>query len=149
MKKRNEYEIRAEIIVKQLKAKIYELEAKALDAKLDAKSGLEELERKLKSLKNQREKLDQKFEDQVRKVNDLILSEVNIKEIEYLTDASGILVKKIKPNFKTLGPKYGKLMKQIAAAVNQLNQEDIATALYLLFARQSAWPSVLVFLLIF
>lgn len=71
--------------------------------------------------------LDKKFEDQVRKVNDLILSEVNIKEIEYLTDTSGILVKKIKPNFKTLGPKYGKLMKQIAAAVNQLNQEDIAT----------------------
>lgn len=71
--------------------------------------------------------LDKKFEDQVRKVNDLILSEVNIKEIEYLTDASDILVKKVKPNFKTLGPKYGKLMKQIAGAINQFNQEDIAT----------------------
>jgi isoleucyl-tRNA synthetase len=70
--------------------------------------------------------LDKKFEEQVRKVNDLILSEVNIKEIEYLTDASGILVKKIKPNFKQLGPKYGKLMKQIAAAVNQFTKDDIA-----------------------
>ena len=61
MKERNEYEVRAEIIVKQLKAKIYELEAKALEAKLNAKSGLKELEQKIKSLKDQREKLDNKF----------------------------------------------------------------------------------------
>ncbi len=70
--------------------------------------------------------LDKKFEEQVRKVSDLIKSETNIKEIEYLTEDAGILVKKIKPNFKKLGPKYGKLMKQIAAAVNQFTQEDIA-----------------------
>ena len=63
MKTRNEYETRAEIIVKQLKAKIYELEAKAIEAKLNAKSGLGELDKKIKSLKNQREKLDQKFDE--------------------------------------------------------------------------------------
>lgn len=62
MKARNEYEIKAEIIVKQLKAKIYDLEAKALEAKFNAKTGLGELERKIKSLKNQRENLDQKFD---------------------------------------------------------------------------------------
>ena len=67
--------------------------------------------------------------DHVRKVvmavKDLILSEVNVKELEYITDDSGILVKRIKPNFKTLGPKHGKMMKQIAAAINQFSQDDI------------------------
>lgn len=58
-------------------------------------------------------------------VSDLIKSEVNVKEIELLDDASGILVKQIKPNFKVLGPKYGKEMKAIAASVAQLKQEDI------------------------
>jgi len=53
---------------------------------------------------------------QLEKVADLILSEVNIKSIEYLGEDTDILVKKIKPNFKSLGPKYGSLMKQIAAA---------------------------------
>ncbi len=48
-----------------------------------------------------------------------------MKEIEYLSDTSGILVKKIKPNFKSLGPKYGKLMKEIAGAINNLNQKEI------------------------
>ncbi len=56
----------------------------------------------------------------------LILNEVNVKELEFLKDTSGILVKKIKPNFKLLGPRYGKLMKEIAQAVNGLRQEDIA-----------------------
>jgi isoleucyl-tRNA synthetase len=69
--------------------------------------------------------LNPRFKNLVSKVEDLILSETNIKEIEYLTEDSGILVKKIKPNFKTLGPKFGKLMKQIAAAVNQFSQSDI------------------------
>lgn len=59
-------------------------------------------------------------------VSDLIKSEVNVKEVELMDDASGILVKQIKPNFKVLGPKYGKEMKQIAATVSQLQQEDIA-----------------------
>jgi isoleucyl-tRNA synthetase len=58
-------------------------------------------------------------------VSDLIRSEVNVREIQLLDDASGILVKKIKPNFKTLGPRYGKDMKNIAVAVAGLGQEDI------------------------
>ena len=66
-----------------------------------------------------------KLKKQVQAVENLILSEVNIKEIEYLSETAGILVKKIKPNFKTLGPKYGKLMKQIAAVVEGFKQEDI------------------------
>ncbi|MCX6232302.1 MAG: isoleucine--tRNA ligase [Bacteroidetes bacterium] len=66
-----------------------------------------------------------KFKKQVQAVENLILSEVNIKEIEYLTETAGILVKKIKPNFKTLGPKYSKLMKQIAIEVAAFSQDDI------------------------
>ena len=58
--------------------------------------------------------LDSHLQQQVEAVKSLILSEVNVKELEFITDASGILVKKIKPNFKTLGPKCGKLMKQTA-----------------------------------
>ncbi|PVX52231.1 isoleucyl-tRNA synthetase [Balneicella halophila] len=70
--------------------------------------------------------LDQKVQERIEGVEDIILSEVNVKEIEYLTDASNILVKSIKPNFKTLGPKYGKMMKQIAGAIAKLTQEEIA-----------------------
>ncbi len=69
--------------------------------------------------------LDKNFKDHLEKVKDLILSEVNIKEIEYIADTSGILVKKIKPNFKTLGPKYGKQMKDISVAINKFTQDDI------------------------
>ncbi len=69
--------------------------------------------------------LDEKFKRQLQEVEKLILSEVNVKEIEYLTEDSGVLVKKIKPNFKALGPRYGKLMKQISAAINKFTQEDI------------------------
>jgi len=60
-----------------------------------------------------------------RHVTDLICSEVNVKELELLTD-TGILVKSIKPNFKTIGPKYGKQMKAISALVQQFDQNDIA-----------------------
>ncbi|TXB67093.1 isoleucine--tRNA ligase [Vicingus serpentipes] len=69
--------------------------------------------------------LDEKFKRQLHDVEDLILSETNVKELEYLEDTAGVLVKSIKPNFKSLGPKYGKIMKQIAAAVVQFNQDDI------------------------
>lgn len=65
------------------------------------------------------------FREQIDKVKDLVLSEVNVKELEYLADDSGVLVKKIKPNFKTLGPKHGKLMKGIAAVVNTLTPAEI------------------------
>ncbi len=70
--------------------------------------------------------LDEKFKRQLAAVENLILSETNVKEMEYLADTVDVLVKNIKPNFKTLGPKYGKIMKQIAVVVNQFNQEDIA-----------------------
>ena len=69
--------------------------------------------------------LDDKFKRQLEDVEDLILSETNVKELEYLIDATGVLVKSIKPNFKTLGPKYGKIMKQIAAVVNQFGADEI------------------------
>lgn len=69
--------------------------------------------------------LNEHFKTVVKAVEQLILSEVNVKEMEYLTEDSGILVKKIKPNFKSLGPKYGKLMKQIAARIQQFSQDDI------------------------
>jgi isoleucyl-tRNA synthetase len=60
-----------------------------------------------------------------RHVADLICSEVNVKELALLTD-TGILVKSIKPNFKTIGPKYGKQMKAISALVQQFGQQEIA-----------------------
>jgi isoleucyl-tRNA synthetase len=57
----------------------------------------------------------------------LIISEVNVKEVELLQDASGILIKNIKPNFKVLGPKYGKEMRFVGQAINVLSNEDIET----------------------
>ena len=62
---------------------------------------------------------------EIEAVQDLIKSEVNVKEIQLLDDASGILVKQIKPNFKVLGPRFGKEMKAVADAIMQLSQEDI------------------------
>ncbi len=69
--------------------------------------------------------LTEKQKQEIAAVADLIKSEVNVKEIQMLDDASGILVKQIKPNFKVLGPKYGKDMKKIAQTVGKLTQEDI------------------------
>jgi isoleucyl-tRNA synthetase len=63
--------------------------------------------------------------DEILAVSNLIKSEVNVKEIELLDDASGILVKQIKPNFKVLGPRFGKDMKLITSAINGFTQEDI------------------------
>ncbi|WP_242092171.1 isoleucine--tRNA ligase [Aestuariivivens sediminicola] len=63
--------------------------------------------------------------EEIAAVSDLIKHEVNVKEIELLEDASDILVKKIKPNFKVLGPRFGKDMKAIANAVMNLTSEDI------------------------
>jgi isoleucyl-tRNA synthetase len=59
-------------------------------------------------------------------VENLVKAEVNIKEVQLITDEDGILVKQIKPNFKTLGPKHGKQMKQIAAVIAGFTAEDIA-----------------------
>lgn len=69
--------------------------------------------------------LSKDFQDKFDAVKSIILSEVNVKEVEYLTDAAGIISKKIKANFKTLGPKYGKLMKQISGEIAGFTQEDI------------------------
>ncbi|REH56629.1 isoleucyl-tRNA synthetase [Tenacibaculum gallaicum] len=69
--------------------------------------------------------LDATQKEEILAVADLIKSEVNVKEIELLDDASGILVKQIKPNFKALGPKFGKEMKLIANQIQSFTQEDI------------------------
>jgi len=71
--------------------------------------------------------LNKNFEHQVEMVKELILSETNIKTIEYITDASGFIKKKIKPNFKVLGAKVGKDMKAVAEAIGKLSADDIAS----------------------
>ena len=70
--------------------------------------------------------LNNDFQEQFDSVKNIVLSEVNVKEVEYLTDAAGIISKKIKANFKTLGPKYGKLMKQISGEIVGFSQLDIS-----------------------
>jgi isoleucyl-tRNA synthetase len=69
---------------------------------------------------------DTSFRKKFEAVKDLVLTEVNVKEAEYIDDTSAVLVKKIKPNFKTLGPRYGKLMKEISNTVLSLGQKEIA-----------------------
>ena len=71
--------------------------------------------------------LDPNFKSRIEHVQDLILSEINVKELELLEDTTGVLTKKIKPNFKTIGPKYGKQMKAIAGLVNSWGEKEIAT----------------------
>ena len=68
---------------------------------------------------------DENMKTQLQKVSHLIMSEVNIKEIEFLSADNNILVKNVKPNFKTLGKKYGKQMKQIQAYFTNMSQEEI------------------------
>jgi len=70
--------------------------------------------------------LDDTFREKVEKVKDLILSETNIKEIEFIKDTSGIIRKKIRPNFKALGPKVGKDMKLVAAAIQAFGESEIS-----------------------
>jgi len=70
--------------------------------------------------------LDDALQPQVEAVQRLILNEVNVKEINYVSGTEGLLVKKIKPNFKTLGPKYSRLMKGISALIAGFSQQDIA-----------------------
>ena len=71
--------------------------------------------------------LDESFIAQVDGVKDLVLQEVNVKEIEYVTDTSGIIKKGVKPNFKTLGRRLGKNMKAGKEAIENMTQEDIST----------------------
>jgi len=65
------------------------------------------------------------LQEQVNMVKNLVLSEVNVKDLEYITNTAGILVKRIKPDFKKLGPRYGKLMKTLAEKITSFEQEDI------------------------
>lgn len=70
--------------------------------------------------------LDPRIGERLELVKHLILGEVNVKEIEFITRTAGLITKKIKPNFKTLGKKYGRQMKEIAAAFAAMEQERIA-----------------------
>ena len=70
--------------------------------------------------------VDEEQKRHIEAVKDLILSEVNVKEIKFVEGASGVLVKKVKCDFKKLGPKFGKQMKAVAAAVAEMSQEAIA-----------------------
>jgi len=69
--------------------------------------------------------LNAKMQEDIDGVSTIILSEINVKEIEFLGKDSDVLTKQIKPNFKTLGPKFGKDMKLISRAVNQFSADDI------------------------
>jgi isoleucyl-tRNA synthetase len=69
--------------------------------------------------------LDSSFQEKVEKVKELILSETNIKDIEFINDTAGIIKKKIKPNFKTLGKKLGKDMKAVADVINNYSSDEI------------------------
>ena len=62
----------------------------------------------------------------IESMKDLLLTEVNVKELEMVEADSGVLVKRVKPDFKKLGPKFGKLMKQVAAAIQKMSQADIS-----------------------
>lgn len=70
--------------------------------------------------------LDEHIKHQIEEVMELIKTETNVKEIEFLHDTSGVLVKKVKPNFRVIGQKFGPKVKFIAAAINQWGQEEIA-----------------------
>ncbi len=69
--------------------------------------------------------VDQHQQESIEAVKALILSEVNVKELNFVDNAAGILVKKVKPDFKKLGPRYGKIMKQLAVAIQEMSQDDI------------------------
>ena len=70
--------------------------------------------------------LNESFREQADKVKELILSETNVRDIEYVYDTTGILVKKVKPDFKKLGPKAGRQMKEVAAIIDSFSKEDIS-----------------------
>jgi len=71
--------------------------------------------------------LNERFGAQLRTISEIIKTEINVKEISFLDDTSGILVKKIKPNFKMLGKKYGKQMKEVSELIGKFTREDIAS----------------------
>ncbi|MBS1558002.1 MAG: isoleucine--tRNA ligase [Bacteroidetes bacterium] len=69
--------------------------------------------------------LDEKFARRIQDVEEIIKSEVNVKSIEYIDDASGLLVKSVKPNFARLGKQYGPKMKEVSGVINSLTKEEI------------------------
>lgn len=71
--------------------------------------------------------LDEKFSNRIKVVEDIIKSEVNVKSIEYIDDASGLLVKSVKPNLPKLGKQYGPKMKEVSAVINSFLKEEIST----------------------
>lgn len=69
---------------------------------------------------------EKSFREKFESVKDLILAEVNVRDVEYIDDTAAILVKKVKPDFKTLGPRYGRMMKDISKAISELTRQEIA-----------------------
>ncbi len=69
--------------------------------------------------------VDMHQQESIEAMKSLVLNEVNVKELTFVDGSAGILVKKVKPDFKKLGPRYGKIMKQIAAAIQKITQEEI------------------------
>ena len=69
---------------------------------------------------------EKSFRGKFEAVKDLVLAEVNVREVEYIDDTAAILVKKIKPDFKTLGPRFGRMMKDITTTISGLTREEIA-----------------------
>lgn len=70
---------------------------------------------------------DGSFRKKFEAVEDLILAEVNVKEVEFIEDSASIVKRKIKPNFKTLGPRYGKMMKELSKAISELPATEISS----------------------
>lgn len=70
--------------------------------------------------------IEQSFADSIKSVESIILAEVNVKQIEYIDDTSGLLVKKVKPNFAKLGKQYGPRMKEVSAVINAFTKDDIS-----------------------
>lgn len=71
--------------------------------------------------------IDSAQAESIMAMKDLVLGEVNVKELQLVSGDDTMLVKRVKPDFKKLGPKFGKAMKQVAAAVQSMSQHDIAT----------------------
>jgi len=82
--------------------------------------------------------LNENFRKQFEAVESIILTEVNVKKVDYLTDSEGVIKKKIKANFKMLGPKYGKLMKAVSGLIGNMSQSEIAV-----FERTGSFDSIL------
>ena len=71
--------------------------------------------------------VDKRQQESLEAIKDLILNEVNVKELSLVDNAAGALVKRVKPDFKKLGPRYGKIMKQLAGSIQVMTQDDIQT----------------------